>query len=368
VLAGKSPFSGAQYHAQAKKELAHMQLPAPPINQHRPEIPAGLGAILQRMLAKDPARRFATPHEVAQALQPFAHGCDCKKLLARARQCQGTATRPTALDAQAIYAPTLTATRARGPIRWPAILGVCGLLAAALAVAFVLLGGDPGDDASGNDAKANAIIEPVPQPGAWFNLLKREPAKLLWQDYKHNHKFLFSPDKSELMVYVPNESLLSFAKTDRAGYRVQIGISQVRWDGGVGLFFGYHPTVFNNRECFKYQLLEVNRFGGGFVLERSWGTAEPTANPALPNRFMLASADVGVPTDRVEYVLEIEVRPAAGLADVKWNGLPLPALCAHDRNNKFLPEDYCGDFGAFNRRSTSVFGNARLMLFERISR
>src|SRR5207249_557608 len=53
----------------------------PPIREHRPEVPGELVAVLDRMLAKDPADRFTTPAEVAAALQPLAAGCNLTRLL-----------------------------------------------------------------------------------------------------------------------------------------------------------------------------------------------------------------------------------------------------------------------------------------------
>src|SRR5208282_5936228 len=44
---------------------------AKPLNFIRPEVPAELAAVVAKMLAKEPERRFQTPVEVAQALTPF---------------------------------------------------------------------------------------------------------------------------------------------------------------------------------------------------------------------------------------------------------------------------------------------------------
>ena len=41
------------------------------LNFVRPEVPAELAALVAKMMAKDPDRRFQTPAEVAQALTPF---------------------------------------------------------------------------------------------------------------------------------------------------------------------------------------------------------------------------------------------------------------------------------------------------------
>src|SRR6267142_1809888 len=76
LLTGSAPFSGPAYDTVVKKVLAHAHEPAPPIRQRRPEVPEGLAAVLDRLLAKDPAGRFASAAEVAEALQPFTAGAD----------------------------------------------------------------------------------------------------------------------------------------------------------------------------------------------------------------------------------------------------------------------------------------------------
>jgi hypothetical protein len=67
LLAGGPPFQGTV----AEKLRAHEREQPRPIAQVRPDVPAGLAAVLDRMLAKDPARRYQTPAEVAEALTPF---------------------------------------------------------------------------------------------------------------------------------------------------------------------------------------------------------------------------------------------------------------------------------------------------------
>ncbi len=44
---------------------------AKPLNFIRPEVPAELAAVVAKMLAKEPERRYQTPAEVAEALKPF---------------------------------------------------------------------------------------------------------------------------------------------------------------------------------------------------------------------------------------------------------------------------------------------------------
>jgi WD40 repeat protein/serine/threonine protein kinase len=68
LLAGRPPFQGSV----AQKLRAHKAEPPPPLRGLRPDLPPELVAVVGRMLAKDPARRFQTPAEAAQALAPFA--------------------------------------------------------------------------------------------------------------------------------------------------------------------------------------------------------------------------------------------------------------------------------------------------------
>ena len=96
LLSGRPPFPGRHFSAGGLAPFSPHQAPlqpstspakkvpdpfAPaPIRQLRPEVPDALAAVLDRMLAKDPADRFATPAEVAEALEPFATTSDLASL------------------------------------------------------------------------------------------------------------------------------------------------------------------------------------------------------------------------------------------------------------------------------------------------
>jgi serine/threonine protein kinase len=84
LLSGHAPFSGPKYPDEVSKLLAHARESVPPIRKLRPDVPAELAALLDRLLAKDPAGRFATPAELVQAIAPFASGAKLTALLARA--------------------------------------------------------------------------------------------------------------------------------------------------------------------------------------------------------------------------------------------------------------------------------------------
>lgn len=86
LLCGHAPFSGEQFDTPVKKRRALASGSVPPIREHRADVPDGLVVVLNRMLAWDVDQRFATPHEVAEALAEFADGCDLQNLLQAAEQ------------------------------------------------------------------------------------------------------------------------------------------------------------------------------------------------------------------------------------------------------------------------------------------
>ena len=68
LLSGRAPFPNLTLRDVLK---AHRSLHPRPLDQVRAEVPADLAAIVARMMAKEPDRRFAAPSEVASALAPF---------------------------------------------------------------------------------------------------------------------------------------------------------------------------------------------------------------------------------------------------------------------------------------------------------
>ena len=74
LLTGQPPFPGG---TPLQKLLNHQERPPRPVTELRPDVPPAVAALLRRMLAKDRARRPATPGEVAAELAPFASSRLC---------------------------------------------------------------------------------------------------------------------------------------------------------------------------------------------------------------------------------------------------------------------------------------------------
>jgi serine/threonine-protein kinase len=69
LLAGHPPFP----EGDALEKVTRKQIADPtPLRRLRPDVPAQLAAVIHRMLARDPAERFASPLKAAAARAPFA--------------------------------------------------------------------------------------------------------------------------------------------------------------------------------------------------------------------------------------------------------------------------------------------------------
>lgn len=76
LLSGKSPFNGPGYTTMTAKLLAHATKTPPSLAEAHAEIPEGIIALVERMMAKDPDDRPSTPAEIAELITPFCNGAD----------------------------------------------------------------------------------------------------------------------------------------------------------------------------------------------------------------------------------------------------------------------------------------------------
>ena len=103
LLTGHAPFAGPEYAGGYQKMTAHIHEPIKPLGARRQDLPEDLERVLQRMVAKQPADRFSTPDELAQALKPFAAGAHLRRLAAQAR---GEAL-PSGADETVTWSPSV---------------------------------------------------------------------------------------------------------------------------------------------------------------------------------------------------------------------------------------------------------------------
>lgn len=95
LLTGKNPYAGGTV---AQKLLWHQLREVKPVRELRPEVPAGLAAVLTKMIAKDKGDRYQTPRDLAVALVPWVSD-DSAAGLAAATATGPASPAPTIADA-----------------------------------------------------------------------------------------------------------------------------------------------------------------------------------------------------------------------------------------------------------------------------
>jgi serine/threonine-protein kinase len=154
LLTGQVPFPGGT----VQEKLLRHQVESPlPVRQVRPDLPAAVGAVVDRMLRKEPGERYQTPAEVARALEPFAR-FEPPALPALPAEPEDDATPLTAVPTfHAPVPPPTGPTRTHAVRKRPRLMGAiagmalgCGLLAVGvLYLAGVFDGRSPGDPGPG---------------------------------------------------------------------------------------------------------------------------------------------------------------------------------------------------------------------------
>jgi eukaryotic-like serine/threonine-protein kinase len=398
LLVGEAPFSDPAYKPPAQKKVAHARLPFPDVQSRRPAVPAGVAAVLERMMEKDPAGRFATPQEVAEALAPFTRGCECRQLAAAAMQPATADTRGQGAM-KGLVSETLRHNR-ETPVssgnmqdggvarrllhkRWRVVVGG-GVGAVLLAAAGILGGrwigtpqesmpsGVPVADTKLPLAKTAGKQEEPIQPGRWYYPLREwEPALVFPEHQRASRLFDLDRKREEIWAFSPGLCMVGLGKIDLPDYSLQLDIKQARWGKGVGIFFGCHPDAIgpDARPSKKLQVMEVreNIVQGkkaGFILARSWVKIERRQGELeITKTFGFAQAKLDPLIVGDENSLEIEVKQGR-LNKAHWNKQRL-VFVGEEKEGLVTEADFVGDFGTFNRDSSSVFGNARVMVFER---
>jgi serine/threonine-protein kinase len=157
TLTGQRAWSG-----DTTTQLVAVRIDAPPPSPRaiRPEVPAGLDAVVTRALDPDPARRFANGNALAAALEPLVAYPDPSSLTA--------AFDTTTLAAAAPIAPPLRPVLASpAPRSAPALRtsrAVAGPLVVLVIVASVVAGALLVAAFPGGDGGAVAVVSPSPRP------------------------------------------------------------------------------------------------------------------------------------------------------------------------------------------------------------
>jgi len=410
LLASQVPYHGPQYDSLARKLIAHVEEPLPPLADVRDDLPHEVVELLAAMTAKEPSQR-PTAAEVAQRLEPQAADDELVTLAATLNELRResdddasfTRDTPTAEVApgstdQAISTgstwPSNAANAPRRSVGWGMSLAMLGL-GCLIAVATVALW--PAKDELARPVPTNRPGQPLAaaqvefppepqlpprepffeeltadqlQPNVIYPLLNTEPQTLFWGN-SPLARVSFDPGLKQVTATNPDVGLLLFGSAPRVGYTLQMDIYQNRWPAGIGVFFGLRPLHEpgpNGERQWKTQVLYLQEriVGpklGEFPLEmlRSEWIIRLFPNGDV-NYAKTDLRSVRLPNPGIrEQQLELSVGPK-GLIAVRWGGNAEVArdLCDHEVNHRYSEQDYCGDFGAYLYNSEGIFRNARI--------
>ncbi len=359
LLAGEPPFNDrATLYAKMK---AHAEDAPPPLVGHRPDVPAPLAALVGRLLAKSPDDRPATPGEAARELAPFAEGAALLPLLAEA---QGRGRPPrdsTPLRPAGSVTPTVAAPSARWAWLTRPAWRRAALAALALSLAFglfLLVG--PARETTDPGERPPEVL-PMPKgefvPGVWHPLLADPPEKLQWPAAARVTALNHRPELREVDVNAfEGTVLLRFGEASWDDYDLRVKLHQTQW-ARVGLFFGYHDDVYQNKPVKAYQLISLvpteQGPGGSWALARHLMRREDGRPPHRERIEQHAVDDPGV----FDVELCVQVRKGE-LAEVKWGGTVFRDL-SHPLANQHAPAAYHkGAFGLYAERSQAVCRDA----------
>ncbi|HKB06343.1 MAG TPA: serine/threonine-protein kinase, partial [Gemmataceae bacterium] len=204
-LAGAPPFAGGRFGSILQKLRGHVDTPPPPVTGLRPEVPAGLAAVVDRMLAKDPAGRFGTPAEVSIALRPFTAGADLARLL----DATGTSPLPPSEAAATVNPATLdTAVSSRPGLpapprrRYVIPAAVAALWLALLAAAILWPRGDKPTEPTKPLTVSELRVTHYRNGASLGEMRKSEPARV--KDYPRIAADLSAPAHYYLIAFNPD--------------------------------------------------------------------------------------------------------------------------------------------------------------------
>jgi len=377
LLTGGPPFGGPDFRSLRHKVAAHATKPPPPVTAVRPDIPAQVITLLDRMLAKDPADRPEQPSEVAQILESPSTGANLTSLSATVMRFADPRDDLARHPSSEVDDPTrLQLNRKTAAVRRPRYWIVLALLC--LIVLGVVVGitqfspktadqGEPVTQSGDRPPESNTppADQRVFKPAVWEDLFERPPTEFVWWNPAGTSNWTFNEKAKTLNINCYTTAFLSLGRTNAERYKFQIRLRQATWTGRCGIFFGAHST--GKDKEFKAQVLELRANVGQNLKQFALYRVE-TAIQFLPSKppsvrpSSIAEAELPLPETQ-SYFIEVQI-DRTGVAEVAWDGRRTEGITTAKVNSRFAPGDYKGQFGIFCQASAVTIEVARIMIVE----
>jgi serine/threonine protein kinase len=359
LLVGRPPFWGPEYDTWARKMAAHLNHAPPAVGDLRPDIPPGLAPLITRLLAKDPAARFATPAAVAKALAPFAAGADLRPLARRAMD--GPAESPP--SASTITAGSQGATEfMRPPLRprrrWRWAVPATVLVGAVTLGIFLRDGGARRIQRGGDETPA-----PGPVAGEWFELLQQQPVPLIWPKAREHAEWRYDPDNRNLLLVSPERSVFRLGEAPNEPFDLEVTLAQTPWVGAVGVFVHGVPTGAGGDAHLSADMFWLPRATPAddpatARIELAILRWFPEKNHSYPD---LLGSDPIVRPYTPEHTMTVTV-DGDGPAVLQWDGCPVSDRLLKPATIDKRPGGPAGTIGVVAEGSTVIVKSARLRI------
>lgn len=351
LLTGHAPFGRSAWTVVAKRE-AHLQQPIPSLRSERPDAPPSLERLLQRLLAKEPSGRYASAHELADALGPFVSGSNLYELASRYNP--GDAAVPYL--SPHVSSDSGPADRSPGRVRRRALL-------AGLAGSAVLL-----------LLSRWSVLRAVPRPldKRWRTLspsprktfLPLDPQAVIHHDERNN----------AIAVSATEEILVELGSPIKACFDFRTALCQEEWAHPSGLFFKCHThaSLEGVTHLFESILLVPDAESSSYNLV--WKSCRYDLDDGHIDHEdrVLGQATVPVRTGATRNELQVSVGRTR-YPEVTWNGVTLPesrwqlSWEARQTREAIRPRqqlEYLGSVGLVVQKGKTTFEETALRYFD----
>jgi eukaryotic-like serine/threonine-protein kinase len=363
LLHGTAPFSSPEQNSVSKKVEAHRRLPAPSIRSVRPDVSAEVEQVLAQLLAKKPADRWQDPQALADALAPLAGEADLVALIRQLREEGEVDEWPH--DPQRLPVSTNATTQPLLHTPTPQLAphhgrGTPRNLAALVLVAIAFLAGVAAVYLTAGGFQAPTALTPARLPTSKSVVydVARLPTEVQWIGHLRSPPPFYNKDRQMLEVRPDSFQLLELGRYDGQPGTFTATISQAKWHGDAGLFFGCRSEPHGGgRLLTTFQLFLLEHFpaqgtGAGAVQELFQIRRQRAFIKVNPYDFSQDPATIMSPPENFpppagsQITIEIAFS-RTGCERVRVNGTALDDLTTATVNAKYRAEDYLGSFGLY---------------------
>lgn len=368
LVVGTVLYPAPRYHSATEKLLAHQQQSPPALPRAPGQSPPGraLGAVLKKLLAKDPRDRYADPDAVVAALTPLARGHNLETLWTRLTVAPPEAT--PVMQVATVSAHDATTAQQETPppptlsrrTLWRVGLGALGVTLAGGAAFWWLPRSEPQPDRS---------VVPVPpldldrvELKRWVKLLDRPPVPFLWRP---DARTWWSHDDAaqEVTAQTSQLGMLELGRTAWPDFVVRILLEPAAWQSGVGLYLGcqLQPGEAGHTRFTVLELREQRVRQGHKQLNVTRTVYDLTRTPE--GTYQTASVGIGSHLLReIKAELALEVTVTRGLISAVRVNAPLATdVVKVDALKADLDLPHTGGFGIFAGNSETRYRDAQYM-------